>query len=421
MRKKKKVLGIKHFKISKVLYLTICWTILATLYLSLATIVLGSTTISDSEEEDSDLHNIYQVETVAGTGFQGARDGLFAQLNLPMSIWSGADGYLYVADTYNNLIRRISPGGIVSRFAGSIIDFDEHRFPKGYLKDGDAEEARFNRPTGGVFDSDGRLFVSDSRNHTIRMIENGKVFSFAGCGTPGFQDGEDAQFDHPHAIDIDGEGYLYIADTFNHAIRKIDPNGNVTTIAGVPKEAGFNDGYADEALFNYPMGIAVSEDGSRIYIADTGNHLIRVIEDGKVRTLAGTLLFPEDIEWENEDGEWADEPIGGFSDGLEAMFNLPIGLTFIGDVLIVADMANHSIRAIVPNGEVFTLAGTGYSDYKDGYAEESAFHLPHCVYAAGDALYIVDTGNSMIRRMLITEELRYLRQNIVIRIYYNEP
>ena len=334
-----------------------------------------------------------EVETVAGTGSHGYHDGVPGQFNLPMGIFSIGDD-LFIADTYNNLLRVVDPYGRVSRVTGRIIDMDELNFPRGLYRDGYIENALFNRPMDAVVDGRGWIFIADSRNNAIRVIAEDYVFSFAGGEGYGHANGpvSEALFHRPSAIAIGPCGNFFVADTFNHAIRMIDTYGYVTTVAGVPGYFGHEDGASDAAVFNSPMGIAVSPDGT-IFVADTGNHLIRVIEDGYVRTLAGTLLFPGDIEWEYEYSDFDDLPLGG--SGL--MFNMPVGLSLWGDILIVADSANHMIRGVMPCGEVFTLAGTGSPGHIDGVRLESAFHLPQGVYVRGDTLYIADTGNNVIR------------------------
>jgi hypothetical protein len=339
-----------------------------------------------------------RVSTLAGTGSHGYRDGAMAQFNLPANIFGGADGAIYVIDTYNNLVRVIGSGGNVGRFAGSIQELDDFGFPSGRYRDGAAlTAALFNRPSGGAVNSEGEIFIADGENHAIRIITNGDVFTFAGGEASGHTDGsvENARFYNPSAIAIGHDGSIYVADTFNHVIRRIDPNGYVTTVAGVPEAYGFRDGASGTALFNAPMGIAVNENGV-IFVADTGNHLIRVIEDGNVRTLAGTLVFPADIAWE-EPSDFDNQPMGGFANGFNAMFNQPTGLTLWGDALIIADTANNLIRIILPSGEARTLAGTGYPGHSDSLPFSSEFHLPRGVFVRGDMLYIADTGNNMVR------------------------
>jgi len=336
--------------------------------------------------------------TIAGTGSHGAADGSSAQFNLPGGVLGGSGGSIYVIDTYNNLIRRIDAGGSVRTMTGAVTATGDFGFPRGFHRDGAASEALFSRPASGVLCPRGRMYIADSANHSIRVITGGNVYTFAG-GEAGHADGRvaEAQFNRPSAIARGSCGSLYIADALNHAVRRIDPAGNVTTVAGTPGVSGYADGAGDEAQFNGPMGIAVSPDGA-VFVADTGNHLIRVIENGSVRTLAGTLVFPADTDMNGngyDDFYIDDEPLGGFADGeAYAMFNLPMGLALHGETLIVADSANHRIRAVSPDGEVTTLAGTGYPDYSP-----DAFHMPRGVYVRGNELIIADSGNNMIRAL----------------------
>ena len=134
-----------------------------------------------------------------------------------------------------------------------------------------------------------------------------------------------------------------------------------------------------------------------LYIADTGNHLIRRLEDGVVSTFAGSNNFTQARE--DDEGSW----LGGFLDGMasEALFNHPVGLAICDDLLLVADSLNHSIRAVSTIGEVWTLAGTGYSDHMDGSLGEAAFHFPSGLSVHGNRLYVADTGNNMIRLIIL--------------------
>lgn len=345
--------------------------------------------------------NFVIVESVAGVGLHGSQDGELAEFNLPSDIFSSGDGSLFVIDTHNNLIRLINEDGYVSRVTGNVLDLDQFSFPQGAYRDGAIESSLFNRPMGGVLDSQGWIFIADSANHTIRVIIDDNVFTFAGSNESGHVDGSfaEARFYQPSSIAIGSCGNFFVTDSLNHVIRKIDLDGNVTTIAGIPGVYGHQDGTAETAIFNTPMGIAVSEDGV-IYVADTENHLIRVIEDGYVRTLAGTVVFPDDLNL-GETYDFNEEPMGGFADGEEAMFNLPVGLTLWNDILIVADSANHRIRAVLPNGETITLAGTGYPGHIDGFYDIAEFHFPRGVYVNEDKLFIADTGNNIIRVLFL--------------------
>lgn len=267
---------------------------------------------------------------------------------------------------------------------------------------GSAESIVFdglNNPTDGLVTADGQMLIVDSGNHAIRVVSPDQ-YTLAG-GQPGHLDGtlHDVdrfalpQFNSPTAIAIDEAGNLYIADTGNHVIRKVDTDGMVTTIAGIPGESGYYDGAADTALFNRPMGIAVSPSGEAVYVADTGNHLIRVIANGSVRTLAGRFELGGD-----------GQPVGGFDDAPLSRLNAPVGLALandptVGDVLIVADSENHRIRAVWPWGEIVNLAGTGSPGFVEGDTSVAAFDTPMGVHLHRGTLYIADTGNGAVRQM----------------------
>ncbi|MCL2400163.1 MAG: hypothetical protein FWC91_10555, partial [Defluviitaleaceae bacterium] len=326
------------------------------------------------------------VSTLAGAGSHGAINGCStaAQFNLPHGILGGLDGTLYIADTYNNLIRTINQYDeytLVASLSGNISTRDESGFPLGFYRDGRLDRALFNRPVGGLIDQEGRIFIVDSANHAIRIIDGNNVYTFAG-GRAGRANGSlaSARFTWPSAIAMDDHGNIFVTDTLNHTIRRIGINGMVTTVAGSSGRAGYANGSAHRARFNSPMGIAVSPDGQTIYVADTGNHAIRVIENGMVRTLAGTRI---DYRQQGEEA-----PVGGFLDGYDSLFNLPQGLFLLDDMLIVADSANHRIRAVKPSGEVITLAGTGEPGYLNGYANLAQFHFPRDVYVQNDNVYV---------------------------------
>jgi len=372
---------------------------------TLLTMALAFSPIADVATNYTDYETDNLVETVAGTGHHGVRGGEYAQFNLPTTIFSNSAGDLLVVDTHNNLIRTLNEEGHVTLLAGTLLDVDAFGFPRGAHRDGRNTLAIFNRPSGGVIDNQGRIFIADSMNHAIRLIVRRNVYTFAGSREPGHADGtpENARFNRPTALATGPCGGIFVADSLNHVIRRVDPaNGHVTTIAGTPGVYGHNDGASNEAVFNTPMGIAVSQDGA-IFVADTENHLIRVIENGYVRTLAGNLIFPDDIEWEN-DVDFDDMPMGSFADGEESGFNLPTGLALWNDMLIVADTANHRIRGVLPCGYTITIAGNGYAGHTDGLASYSEFHFPRGVYVTDDRLFVADTNNNIIRSMVLSLE-----------------
>ena len=339
-----------------------------------------------------------EVITFAGTGFHGSTDGLLAEFNMPSAVAVGVGNQIIVADSFNNVLRLISQDQNVTTLAGVVHTAGPERFPVGLFIDGPAWTAGFYRPSGIAVQSN-RIFIADSENHAIRVLVNGRVYTVSGELGSGHADGEAgaSMFDTPISLAVGPGGYLYVADTGNHVVRRISPGGYVTTIAGVPGQSGFADGAAAEALFYDPMGIIVAPDG-RVFVADTGNHLIRVVSGGIVSTMAGSRVLGDLTEY--DDG-WDDAPLGDHADGLGglARFNQPMGLDLWGGYLIVADSANHMIRKIGTNGAVTTLAGSGYPNYMSGLYHVAEFHFPTDVYVFGDFLFIADSGNNKIRLM----------------------
>ena len=234
------------------------------------------------------------ITTVAGTGIAGfSGDGgpaSQAQLNHPEGVAVDASGNLYIADTGNNRIRKISPDGIITTVAGNGI--------AGFSGDnGPASQAQLNQPEGVAVDASGNLYIADTDNDRIREVRTDGVIvtiagdaGFSGDGGPASQ----AQLNHPEGVAVDASGNLYIADTGNNRIRKISPNGIITTVAG----------NGTPAILNAPTGIAVSASGN-LYIADTGNNRILVVDpSGRITTLvsANGLNQPAGI---------AVNPVGG--------------------------------------------------------------------------------------------------------------
>ena len=222
------------------------------------------------------------VSTFAGSGIGGYADGTgaAAQFNKPWGVAVDSFGNVYISDTYNHRIRKINTAGVVITFAGSGV---------AGFSNGTGTSAQFNFPTGLCCDSSGNVYVSDSNNHRIRKITpNGVVNTLAGSGIAGFSNGTGtvAQFNSPDGLCCDASGNLYIADTSNNRIRKITPTGVVTTIAG-SGVAGYLDGTGTTAIFKNPRGLCVNSIGD-IYVADTDNNRIRKITaSGVVTTLTG--------------------------------------------------------------------------------------------------------------------------------------
>ncbi|WP_412850400.1 T9SS type A sorting domain-containing protein [Chryseobacterium sp. PMSZPI] len=260
-----------------------------------------------------------QVSTLAGST-SGYADGIgtAAQFNSTSGICIDGSGNLYVSDYDNHRIRKITPQGQVSTFAGST---------QGYV-DGLGTAAQFNNPTGIAIDPSENLYVADSNNHRIRKITpQGQVSTLAGS-TSGYADGSGttAQFNTPFGIAIDASGNFYIADLINNRIRKITPQGQVSTLAG--STSGYADGSGTTAQFYYPYGIAIDPSGN-LYVSDHINNRIRkVTQQGQVTTVAGSTEG-------NADGS-----------GTAAQFKLPSGIIINTGNLYVADNGNHRIRKI---------------------------------------------------------------------------
>ena len=340
------------------------------------------------------------VFTIMGTGGHGA-DDYPAQFNMPLSVVvDPTGGTILVADTHNNVIRELQLIPALYRprvgvLAGYVEPEGLDGFPMGLFRNCTLEHSRFNRPSNIAANPHGWIFVADTYNHAIRVIIGNRVYTIAGGASHGFADGNrfNARFSYPSAVAVCPLGNIYVADTGNNAIRRIDMHMNVTTVAGRPGVHGYANGAAFNSLFDSPRGVLVSPSG-RVYISDTGNHAIRTLENGMVSTFAGARLFTEQSIMF---GEWHNSPVGGFANGQRelALFNSPIGIAFWNEMLIIADSGNHMIRGIDATGTAFTISGTGYPGYQN--LPNAAFHFPSGVYVFENTLLVADTGNNTIR------------------------
>ncbi len=292
--------------------------------------------------------------------------------------------YLFVADTNFNTIRRVTiADGSVTTLAGSISS--------GGSADGVGIAARFSMPRALAMDETA-LYVADTNNNTIRRvtIADGRVTTLA--GTPGERGAADgigaaARFNNPEGIVTDGTS-LFVADSFNHTIRKVDMvTGAVTTLAGTPGKSGAADGKGGAARFCVPRGLAT--DGTNLFVADSMNHSLRrvVIATGEVTTLAGSAR-----EWGSVDGK-----------GTAARFFAPHGIAGDGTSLFVSDTNNHTLRRVViATGEVTTVAGSpGNQGTADGIGTNARFFAPHGITTDGTFLFVADTGSDTIRKVEI--------------------
>ncbi|HJQ68666.1 MAG TPA: NHL repeat-containing protein [Blastocatellia bacterium] len=285
------------------------------------------------------------AQTITGSE-EGYRDGLGASalFNTPSAVAIDRRGNLIVADTSNNRVRRISTEGDVSTVAGGS--------EAGY-RDGPAAEARFDSPVGVAVDREGNIFVADTYNDRVRKISaEGVVSTIAGAGMPGLADGqaESAMFDTPSGIAVDAQGNLFVADTGNDAVRKITPQGDVSTIAGATQNADAP--YAADGELDLPVGIAITHDGF-LFVASQGDGRVhRITPEGDITLFAGDHT--------------------GFSNGVRsaARFNGPSGVAVDnqGNVY-VADTQNYLVRKIAP-------VAAGSAEVNQGRERESFIQPP---------------------------------------------
>ncbi len=330
------------------------------------------------------------VTTFAGSVRSGFVDGTGtnARFNNPAGLILDSANNVYVGDTSNNAIRKITSAGVVTIFAGSASG------TTGSV-DGTGTAARFYKPASPGIDSNGNLYVPDTINNTIRKItSSGVVSTFAGLASAasGLVDGTGtaARFTFPSGVAGDSAGNVYVADQSNHAIRKITSAGVVTTFAGSTSGTfGFVDGTGTAARFTSPSGVAVDSEGN-VYVADFNNHAIRKITTaGVVTTLAGSTSGTTG----SVDGT-----------GTAARFNYPAGIAVDSrGNLFVADRSNHAIRKITSAGVVTTLAGSTSRSFGfvDGIGTAARFDYPAgiAIDSAGN-IFVADSTNNAIRKIV---------------------
>ena len=359
---------------------------------------------------DSDNHRIRKVDsagvitTVAGTGESGfGGDGdpaIQAALDEPSGVAVDGAGNLFIADNDNHRIRKVDSAGVITTVAGTG--------ETGFSGDGGpAIQAALEEPSGVAVDGAGNLFIADYNNHCIRKVDaTGTITTIAGSCETGFLGGgfsgdggpaASARLRYPRGVAVDGAGNLFIADRYNHEIRKVDAAGTITTVAGTGEpgfagQYGGDGGPAIRAALNGPSGVAVDGAGN-LFIADTNNHRIRKVDSaGVITTVAGTRRFGGD---------------GGFSgDGgpaKPARLRSPSGVAVDGaGNLFIADSGNHRIRKVDATGTITTVAGTGRTRFRGdgGPAIQAALNAPSGVAVDGAGnLFIADTNNHRIRKV----------------------
>jgi len=310
--------------------------------------------------------------TGTGTGTGPTVPDTLPSFYSPAGVAVDASGNIFVADYGNNLIRQVSPSGVVSTLAGSG--------QQGRL-DNTGTTATFNQPTGIAVDAAGNVYIGDAGNDRIRKITPaGVVTTLAGSDSTGYTDGPGitAAFFHPEGVTLDGAGNVYVADAGNNLIRKVTPDGTVSTFAGNGTTIG------DAGTFSDPTGVA-ADAGGNIYVANAlKNNILKIIPGGVVNNLAGTGDFGA---------------LNGPGSGATFYFPNSVAVDASGNVY-VSDSVNDLIRKIAPDGTVSTLAGSGTAGAADGVGAAASFDGPAglAVDAAGN-VYVADSNNNLIRKI----------------------
>ncbi|MBN2179211.1 MAG: hypothetical protein JW743_07250 [Deltaproteobacteria bacterium] len=335
------------------------------------------------------------IKTVAGNGIWGysGDGGLATEANIGWSpgVTADAAGNLYILDNNHHIVRKVDTTGIITTIAGNGTE--------GYSGDGGpAEEAQLSWPNRIDVDAAGNLYIVEEGNHCVRKVErNGIITTVAGNGTAGYSGDKgpatEAQLNYPESITVDVAGNLYIADTYNHRVRKVDPNGIITTVAGDATWGYNGDGmFANEAQLFYPRDVAVDA-GGNLYIADEWNCRIRKVDaSGIISTVAGN-----GIENYYGDGGPATEAAIGYATG--------VSVDRVGNLyILIQDM--HCVRKVDTSGIITTIAGDGTRDYSGDGGPSTQAHLSWPsgidVDPAGN-LYIAD---SYVYRIRMVEQAK---------------
>ena len=345
----------------------------------------------------------WKIDTFAGLPeFGDGGPAVVARLNYPNGVATDGAGNVYIVDQRNNRIRKVDSSGVITTFAGTgDYGVDRDYIRGGYVGDGGpAVDALLAQPSGVAADGAGNVYIADTGNHRIRKVDSsGVITTFAGTEVYGYSgDGGDggpsveALLAEPSGVAVDGAGNVYIADQRNHRIRKVDSSGTITTFAGSEEHGDGGDGGPSvEALLAEPSGVAVDGAGN-VYIADQRNHRIRKVDSsGTITTFAG-----------RED--YRDGGFGG-DGGPAALAQLrsPSDVATAGaGNLYIADRFNHRIRKVDSSGVITTFAGSGEYGFggDGGPAAEAQLYSPNGVATDGAGnLYIADTGNSRIRKV----------------------
>lgn len=373
------------------------------------------------------------LSTQAGITGLGSENGagLSASFRIPSGLAVLPDGAVLISDTRNHEIRKWT-GGQVSVYAGAFFEMNDKGFPKGSLLDGKSDLSLFQEPQGIAVDGKGNVYVADSGNHAIRKIDaSGQVTTIAGNGVLGKSDGKgkEAAFYHPMDVAVAADGTLYVADTLNHLIRSISPAGEVKTLNAVstrvvevtPGQVVPAGDFADGDLNN-----AKFNEPSAIALDAKGNLYVSDSGNQRIRYVDLEKGLVTTVAGAGTSAGKSDlYAPGGYEDGeaLKAQFNFPMGIALSSEGgLLIADSQNHSVRYLL-DGKVITLAGmkNQTTGYMDGIEGNAGLNRPTDVAPLPDgSIMVADSYNNKLRKISLYQLPSNLPQDNNIKVVVDQ-